>query len=231
MNAENRIINSNISEDARIFRDVRIVNSEIGSLCCVGDDCDIENSILCDKTELGRRNLLRKVTLGKGSYTGTNTILKNSAIGKYCCLGWNISIGGGQHNYSNVSMYTDYWYHRTFGILCLDNSDSVNETAAECNIGNDVWIGAGANIMGGVSIGDGCVIGAGAVVTKNVEPYSIVVGIPGKVVKKRFDDEVIQLLLRLQWWNWPEEKIVSEISFLRNSPSIENIKKYLDGDA
>lgn len=67
--------------------------------------------------------------------------------------------------------------------------------------------------------------------TKNVEPYSIVVGIPGKVVKKRFDDEVIQLLLRLQWWNWPEEKIVSEISFLRNSPSIENIKKYLDGDA
>lgn len=225
MKAENKIINSNISETARLFQNIRVSNSTVKSLCCIGDDSDIENSLLCEKSELGRRNLLRNTTLGRGSYTGTNTIIKNTTIGNYCCLGWNISIGGGQHNYNNVSMYTDYWYKRTFGVS--DFPEGTAATTRKCFIGNDVWIGAGANILGGVTIGDGCVIGAGAVITKDVEPYSIVAGVPGKVIKKRFDDEIIHLLEEIKWWDWPEEKIIEEISFLRNTPSKDVLEKYL----
>ena len=74
-------------------------------------------------------------------------------------------------------------------------------------IGNDVWIGEGACIVSGVKIGDGAVIGAHAVVTKNVEPYSIVAGVPAKEIRKRFDDTVIHKLLELKWWDWSEDKL------------------------
>jgi carbonic anhydrase/acetyltransferase-like protein (isoleucine patch superfamily) len=74
-------------------------------------------------------------------------------------------------------------------------------------IGNDVWIGARAMVLDGVTIGDGCVIAAGSVVTKNIEPYSIVGGIPAKLIRKRFSDEVIELLLTWKWWNLPVETL------------------------
>lgn len=92
-------------------------------------------------------------------------------------------------------------------------------------IGNDVWIGYDAVIMAGVRIGDGAIIGTRAVVTKDVEPYSIVGGVPAKEIRKRFAPEVIKRLLELQWWNWPEEKIRKAIGAIRNGEieSLENI--------
>ncbi|MBR1677137.1 MAG: CatB-related O-acetyltransferase [Clostridia bacterium] len=181
-----------------------------------------------DHSELGRRNIVRNSQIGKGSYTGTNTILKNTEIGNYCCIGWNVSVGGGNHNINNVSMYTDYWYKRTFGIVFNKDIDGSNEVAEKVIIGNDVWIGAGVNIINGVKIGDGAVIGAGAIVTRDVSPYSVVVGIPAKEIKKRFDDEIIELLLKLQWWDWSEDKIRDNVYILRNKPSIDILKNFFE---
>lgn len=76
-------------------------------------------------------------------------------------------------------------------------------------IGNDVWIGANAVIMPGICIGDGAIIGAGAVVTKDVEDYAIVGGVPAKIIKYRFEDTVIEKMKKIQWWNWPIEQIVN----------------------
>lgn len=78
-------------------------------------------------------------------------------------------------------------------------------------IGNDVWIGFEAVIMSGVAIGDGAIVGARAVVTKDVPPYTIVGGVPAKEIRKRFSDERISELLSLKWWDWPEEKIQKNI--------------------
>jgi|TARA_R110001592_G_scaffold36389_1_gene122506 acetyltransferase-like isoleucine patch superfamily enzyme len=77
----------------------------------------------------------------------------------------------------------------------------------DIHVGNDVWIGATSTIMSGITIGDGAIIGAGAIVTKDVPPYAIVVGNPGKVVKYRFTEEQIESLLKISWWNWDEDKI------------------------
>ena len=74
-------------------------------------------------------------------------------------------------------------------------------------IGNDVWIGYEAVILAGVTIGDGAVIGARAVVTKDVAPYTVVGGVPARPIKKRFSDGTIQRLLELRWWDWPKERI------------------------
>ena len=78
-------------------------------------------------------------------------------------------------------------------------------------IGNDVWIGANSIIKGGLKIADGAIIGAGAVVTKDVEPYTIVAGVPARVIGRRFDEEIIQKLLKIKWWNWSNEKLWKNI--------------------
>ena len=214
----NDIKNSSISTSANVYNFVRIVNSSIGENCTIGDDCDVVNLTMEERSEIGRRNIIRDSFIGKGSYTGTNTIIKNAIIGRYCSISWNVSIGGGNHNYNNISMYTDYWYKRTFGIDFPAQHNNINVT-----IGNDVWIGAGAIVNNGITIGDGAVIGAGAIVTKNVEPYEIVVGVPAKKMNTRFSNDIIAELQRIKWWNWEDEVIKKNISILRNSPCLEEL--------
>lgn len=220
----NVINNSDISPTAKLFDNLRIVNSRIYEKAVIGDDCDVDNLIMYEKSEIGHRNLIRNSTIGVGSYTGTNTIIKSTNIGKYCSISWNVSIGGMNHPYDHISMYTDYWFKRTFGLSVKSNYQKSNETI----IGNDVWIGAGACILEGIRVGNGCVIGAGAVVTKDVEPYSIIAGVPGKVVRKRFDDEIIFLLQSIKWWDWSENEIIKNIDLLRDKPNKEKLKKVLN---
>lgn len=83
-------------------------------------------------------------------------------------------------------------------------------------IGNDVWIGWGVLIKGGVTIGNGAVIGARSVVTKDVPPYAVVAGVPAKVIKYRFEQEKIDLLQQLQWWNWDIDRIYENLDRLKN---------------
>ena len=95
--------------------------------------------------------------------------------------------------------------------------DRYSSSKGDVVIGNDVWIGHGATILSGVTIGHGAVIGACAVVTKDVPPYGIVVGAPARLVRKRFSDEDIALLLNLKWWDWPDAKIDRAMPLLLSS--------------
>ena len=88
--------------------------------------------------------------------------------------------------------------------LDIDYTKSINNPVT---IGNDVWIGANVCILPGISIGDGAVLAAGAVITKDVPPYAIVGGVPAKVIKYRFSEDIIKKLLKIKWWNWEEEKV------------------------
>ena len=94
-------------------------------------------------------------------------------------------------------------------------------------IGNDVWIGMDSKILSGVHIGDGSIISAGAVVTKDVEPYSIVGGVPAKTIRKRFDDKTIRRLEEIQWWNWSNEQIYDAIPILQSN-NLEQLFEYYD---
>ncbi|MFD0703242.1 DapH/DapD/GlmU-related protein [Slackia equolifaciens] len=206
------VIDSEISATAILYQDLRLVGCNVGDRCVIGDDSDAVGLEMGQRSEIGRRNQIRNVSLGLGSYTGTNSIIKNARIGNYCCIGWDVSIGGGQHNYRHVGMYTDYWFKRV-----LDREfDSTDERVLETVIGNDVWIGAGAIINGGIKIGDGAVVGAGAVVTKDVEPFSIVVGSPARELKKRFPQKVVDELLRLKWWELPIDVLSANADLIRS---------------
>jgi len=219
------ITNTRIHKTATMFDDVRCVNCVISEGCIIGDFCDLVDVKLGCMTELGRRNLIRKSSIDQGTYTGTNTIIKNAEIGKYCCISWNVSIGGGSHNYANVSMYPPSKFKRVFNIPITNPV-----IAKRTRIGNDVWIGAGANIVSGIAIGDGSVIGAGSVVTHDVEPYSIVAGVPAREIKKRFSKEIIDMLERIKWWNWDSQTVYKYSSFLQNEPSVEQLMKILKSE-
>lgn len=106
-----------------------------------------------------------------------------------------------------VSKYGKHKDNARFDNSAIRNNQTVT-------IGNDVWIGANVSILPGVNIADGAVIAAGAVVTKDVEPYAIVGGVPAKIIKYRFDDNVIKKLLEVKWWEWPVEEIEEHIEFL-----------------
>ena len=135
-------------------------------------------------------------------------------IGKFCSIAPNVNIGPIEHPLKYSSTYP----MSTFGFL-------PEQEYLPVKIGNDVWIGINAVILKGVTIGDGAVIASGAVVTKDVLPYTIVGGVPAKIIRFRFSEEIISELLRIKWWNWNTEKIKRNKNFfLTDLTTVESVK-------
>lgn len=138
-------------------------------------------------------------------------------IGRYCSLASGIVfMMGGNHNH-RTDWITVFPFQQKLGESYLPKGDTI--------IGHDVWIGTEAMIMPGVTIGNGAIIAARAVVTKSVEPYTIVGGNPARLIRKRFTDAEIQLLQELEWWNWSDELVQEAVDVL-SSPDISKLVQY-----
>lgn len=133
-------------------------------------------------------------------------------IGKFCSIacGAKFLFNSANHTLTSLSTYTFPLFFEEWE-LEKKNVAKAWDNKGNIIIGNDVWIGYDAIILSGVTIGDGAIIGARAVVTKDVPPYTIVGGIPAKAIRKRFDEKTIKSLLNLKWWDWPEERIAANI--------------------
>lgn len=144
----------------------------------------------------------------------------NITIGAFTSIAINcVCDGGFQHNISFISTFP-FKARKGWGSIDVEkcNGDIV--------IGNDVWIGEGVMIMSGVTIGDGAIIGARTIVTKDVQPYSVVVGAPMRFLRYRYTNDVVKKLLEIKWWNWSDENI-KENSDLLNSKNIQEfIEQY-----
>jgi acetyltransferase-like isoleucine patch superfamily enzyme len=130
-------------------------------------------------------------------------------IGKFSTISKNVRIGIGQHPTNLIS--TNLIFYRNNPITNKWAKPIKFEEYKPICIGNDVWIGESSMIMGGVIIGDGAIVAARSVVTKDVPPYAIVAGVPAKIVKYRFDQETINRLLKIKWWNLSEHEITSKL--------------------
>ncbi len=146
-------------------------------------------------------------------------------IGKFCSIacGAKFIFNCANHTLKSLSTYTFPLFFEEWDLLKSEVA-SAWDNKGDIVIGNDVWIGYGAVIMAGVTIGDGAIIGTRAVVTKDVEPYSIVGGIPAKEIRKRFAPDVIERLMELQWWDWQKEQIQKAIPAIQ-SGDIETLYK------
>ena len=138
-------------------------------------------------------------------------------IGKFCSIacGAKFIFNSANHNLSSVSTYPFPIFFEEWGLNIKDVT-AAWDNKGNIIIGNDVWIGYEAVIMAGVTIGDGAIIGTGAVVTKDVPPYTIVGGVPAKPIRKRFDNETLEELLKIRWWDWSEEKIARNITAIQS---------------
>jgi acetyltransferase-like isoleucine patch superfamily enzyme len=153
-------------------------------------------------------------------YDGRNA--SKLSIGKFCSIAFDVHIMlSGNHRTDWVTTYpfSDFRAFRAF----LGHPSSKGDVV----IGNDVWIGRSAKILSGVTIGDGAVIGTEAVVAKSVPPYSIFVGNPARLVKKRFSDSQIENLLEIKWWDWEFEKIKANMPLLLDNNIDAFIRKNL----
>jgi acetyltransferase-like isoleucine patch superfamily enzyme len=174
------------------------------------------------KSSLGKFNVIFNKTnivscaIGSHTYVQKNSTIINAKIGKYCSIAPNVNIGPGIHKTNGVSTHPAFFLKNT-PLLKTYSSKDAFESSKLVEIGNDVWIGQNALILDGIKIGNGAIIAAGAIVTKNVEPYSIVGGVPAKHIKYRFDDLTISILEKSEWWNYPEEWFEKNGSIMRNS--------------
>ncbi len=163
------------------------------------------------------------LSVGEHTYGDKITIKRGNAkitIGKYCSIADNITMYLGYEH--NTKIFTTYPIRHFFKVgnehqgRFLSSGDIV--------IGNDVWIGSNVIIMSNVKIGNGAVIGAYSVVAKDIPEYAVAVGNPVVVKHKRFDDETIELLLKMQWWNWPDDKVKKHADIL-TSNDVESLKR------
>lgn len=173
-----------------------------------------DNAILSDETTIEAPIHLAcysstrdGVHIGKYSYFGIGTMIYDDVqIGRFCSVARGVEIGVKSHPTNWLSTHPFQYEKAPFGNCPYYTSiqkQSYSDASGKTFIGNDVWIGTNAIIRSGVTIGDGAIIAAGAFVKDDVTPYSIVGGIPSKVIRKRFDDTIIQRLLDLKWWDLP----------------------------
>ena len=208
-----RILNELFSNMLTLYRRLFLRNNAIRR------GVELYNVKLSSNINISRNSFVSNSKIDDYSTIGRNTTIINAEIGKFCSISWNVTIGATKHDFTLLSTHA-FPYIKHFGF-----SGTNKRIIEETYIGNDVWIGANAIIMPGIQIGDGAVVGAGSIVTRDVNSYEVVFGAPAKVRRLRFGKELIQELEDLKWWNWEKSKIKRNINLFKGLFTIEDIRK------
>jgi phosphonate metabolism protein (transferase hexapeptide repeat family) len=188
---------------------------------------DVRNSRLGAYTEVGARTRLLEVALGDYSYIVNDSEVAYTTFGKFCSVAAMTRINPGNHPMARATQS-----HVTYRASAYFPGERDEEEffawrrASPVVIGHDVWIGHGAIILPGRSVGTGAVVAAGSVVTKNVEPYAIVAGNPARVIRQRFSAAIARRLQRLAWWDWDHDRLRAALPDFRQLSIEDFLEKY-----
>ena len=181
-----------------------------------------KNSRISAKAGLQRFVIVRESTIGDYSYVGHSSNIFRVTVGKFCSLSRYVNIGLSSHPIKFISMSPIFFSVKNATGTQWTDQNVYDDRPDPITIGNDVWIGMNVTVTGGVTIGNGAVIAAHSVITKDVPPYSIVGGVPAKIIRYRFDEQTIAKLQKLCWWDLPDSFIKKHLAKFQNemTPSV-----------
>lgn len=184
----------------------------------------ISNSKRSKNSYIGFFTRFINSSIGDYSYTSHYCVIRNTTIGKFTSIGEGAKMGLGKHP-TNFFSTSPIFYTKLSALKNPFIKTDVYEARGKVTIGNDVHIGANVFIMDGVKIGDGSIIGAGSIVTKDVEEYSICAGVPAKIIRKRFSEEIIRELRAIKLWDYDSKLILSLTELLNKELNLDIIHK------
>lgn len=198
-------------------------NNRLSSIVTIGKKVTLNNCTLNYHSRIAEYASIHNSTIDSYTAIGRYSKIVHTSIGKYCAISWDTTINALSHPYDHLTINA-FPYVPYVGNFVKERKQSYQKVT----IKNDVWIGANSVIMPGITIGNGAIIGAGAVVTKDVPDYAIVVGVPAKVIKYRFSEEIIKKLLELNWWNLDPQLIKKYVEVWQGKFDSESLKKLED---
>lgn len=167
-------------------------------------------------TDVGERVVMAECELGDYSYVERGAEAIYTTIGKFCAIAANVRLNALNHPLERVSQHKiTYRPNEYFPHAKIDKGFRELRQSKRVTIGHDVWIGHGAIVLPGISIGHGAVVAAGAVVTKDVEPYAIVAGVPARRIKWRFGKSIRERIIKLAWWDWSHDRLAAAVDDMR----------------
>jgi len=178
---------------ALAHRNSRILSPYVSPRAKLGRNCSVARNVFVSHL----------VEMGEESYINSGSVVLSGSIGRYCSIGYHCQIGLPEHSLDGLSTSPRVYNDPKINTARKKHGEFANPP----QIGNDVWIGSLAVVLQGVTIGDGAVVAAGAVVTKDVPPYAIVAGVPARILRKRFSDQVIEHILNDPWWQKPSSEL------------------------
>lgn len=186
----------------------------------------VMDSTLGAWTEVGARTKVVETVMGDYSYVVHDSDIIYTEMGKFCSIASNVRINPGNHPLERAALH--HFTYRSHQFLMGEDDESFFEwrRSFAVTLGDDVWIGHGAIVLPGVSIGTGAAIAAGAVVSKDVDPFTIVTGVPAKPLRPRFPNHVQDGLLAIRWWDWPRERLMEALPDIRALSAEDFVFKY-----
>jgi len=229
-----------VGNSARIECAVIVADSSLAENVLLGASCNVQSSIIGVQTTIYSNCCLHKVTcennvtlyhygkfsevsIGRYTYIANQALIGMTEIGRFCSIGPGLICGYGDHPADFASTSPVFF---STGNQCGVSFAEKNlfEERKQIKIGHDVWIGARVFVRDGVKVGNGAIIAAGSVVVKDVPSYAIVGGVPAKIIRYRFSEEIITKLLDLQWWEWSEESLRSAQPYISQSNILDFIE-------